>query len=188
MQDKIDYDNIYREFRPKIERYLRRLAGDADAADLTQTVFLKVGRGLETFRGESSLATWIYRIATNVARDHARSRGAAPAIEDLSDDTFGQIPDKGQERIDLLHIRKEMRSCIREMVERLPEPYRAVLLLSDFEDLTNPQIAQILDLSVDTVKIRLHRARARLRSLMECGCTLYRDADSGLMCDRKEEK
>ena len=98
-----------------------------------------------------------------------------------------QIPDEKQEKTDLIHIREEMRACIREMVERLPEPYRAVLLLSDFEDLTNPQIAQILDLSVETVKIRLHRARARLRSMMECGCTFYREADSGLMCDRKED-
>jgi RNA polymerase sigma-70 factor (ECF subfamily) len=188
MRDKTDFNDIYREFRPKIERYLGRLVGEADAADLAQTVFLKVGRALQTFRGESSLSTWIYRIATNVARDHARASGAAPAFEDLPEDAVERIPDEGQEKIDLLHIREEMRACIREMVERLPEPYRAVQLLSDFEDLTNPQIAQILDLSVETVKIRLHRARARLRSMMECGCTFYRDADSGLMCDRKGEK
>jgi RNA polymerase sigma-70 factor (ECF subfamily) len=188
MMDETDLNDIYREFRPKIERYLGRLAGEDEAADLTQTVFLKVGRGLETFRGDSSLSTWIYRIATNVARDHARTEGTAPVFEDFPDDAIEQIPDEGQERIDLRHIRKEMRACIREMVEQLPESYRAVLLLSDFEELTNPQIAQILDLSVETVKIRLHRARARLRSLMECGCTFYRDADSGLMCDRKEEK
>jgi len=188
MRDEADFDDIYRQYRPKIERYLGRLAGEAEAADLTQTVFLKVRRSLETFRGDSSLSTWIYRIATNVARDHARARGTAPDFDDCAGDAIEALPDEALERADLRYIRQEMRTCIREMVERLPENYRAVLLLSDFEELTNPQIAQILGLSVETVKIRLHRARVRLRSVMECGCTFYRDAASGLMCDRKEEK
>jgi RNA polymerase sigma factor (sigma-70 family) len=66
-----DIDSIYREFQPKIYRYLSRLSGQTDATDLTQEVFLKVSQALDTFRGESSLATWIYRIATNTAYDHA---------------------------------------------------------------------------------------------------------------------
>jgi RNA polymerase sigma-70 factor (ECF subfamily) len=100
MRNEMDIEEIYRQFRPKIERYLGRLVGEADAADLTQTVFLKVGRGLKTFRGESSLATWIYRIATNVARDHARSSGAAPTYENLPEDALEQIPDEKQEKTD----------------------------------------------------------------------------------------
>jgi len=68
-----DFASIYQDFQPKIFRYLCRLSGEADAEDLTQTVFTKVSRSLGTFRGESSLATWIYRIATNTAHDHALS-------------------------------------------------------------------------------------------------------------------
>lgn len=65
-----DFDGIYREFQPRIHRYLCRLCGEADVQDLTQATFLKVSQSLDGFRGESSLATWIYRIATNTARNH----------------------------------------------------------------------------------------------------------------------
>ncbi|OGW34104.1 MAG: hypothetical protein A2X58_11285 [Nitrospirae bacterium GWC2_56_14] len=68
-----DVETIYRDFHPKILRYLQRLCGEEDAADLAQTVFLNVSRSLDSFRGESSLSTWIYQIATNAARDHAGS-------------------------------------------------------------------------------------------------------------------
>jgi RNA polymerase sigma-70 factor (ECF subfamily) len=179
-----DFEAVHREFRPRIRRYLRHLAGEADADDLTQAVFLKVSGALPAFRGESSLSTWIYRIATNVARDHARALGRwnnadVESVEDL--------PDPAQEAADRAYIRQEMRACIRELVEKLPEQYRAPLLLSDFEELANAQVAEILGLSLDTVKIRLHRARSRLRTAMECRCTFYYDDGNELMCDRKEE-
>lgn len=179
-----DFETVHREFRPRIRRYLRHLAGETEADDLTQTVFLKVSGALPTFRGESSLSTWIYRIATNVGRDHARALGSwiSADVESVE-----ELPDPAQEASDRAYIRQEMRACIRELVEKLPEPYRAPLLLSDFEDLANAQVAEILGLSLDTVKIRLHRARARLRAAMECGCTFYRDDGNELMCDRKEE-
>lgn len=180
----MDFDAIHREFRPRIRRYLRHLVGEAEADDLTQTVFLKVSTALPAFRGESSLSTWVYRIATNVARDQARRSGrwGSAEIESIED-----LPDPAQEAADRAYIRQEMRACIRELVENLPEHYRAPLLLSDFDELTNAQIAEILELSLDTVKIRLHRARTRLRAAMECGCTFYRDNGNELMCNRKEE-
>lgn len=179
-----DFEAVHREFRPRIRRYLRHLAGEADADDLTQAVFLKVSGALPAFRGESSLSTWIYRIATNVARDHARASGRwnSADVESVED-----LPDPTREAADRAYIRQEMHACIRELVEKLPEQYRAPLLLSDFEDLANAQVAEILGLSLDTVKIRLHRARARLRAAMECRCTFYRDDGNELMCDRKEE-
>lgn len=88
-------------------------------------------------------------------------------------ESIEDVPDTARESADRAYIRQEMRDCIREMGEKLPEQYRAPLLLSDFEDLANTQIAEILGLSLDTVKIRLHRARVRLRAAMECGCTFY---------------
>src|SRR5512140_1275680 len=90
-----NFTDIYQEFQPKILRYLSNLVDEADAADLTQEVFLKVSRALDTFRGESSLATWIYRIATNTAYDHARSSPLKQRrLEVLFDDadTPGDLP------------------------------------------------------------------------------------------------
>ena len=74
MSDQIhDFQEIYQEFQPKLLRYFTRLAGEGEAEDLTQETLVKVSNGLEGFQGDSSISTWIYRIATNVARDRYRS-------------------------------------------------------------------------------------------------------------------
>jgi len=186
-----DFESIYKEFRPKIERYIARLCGDADAQDITQAVFLKVSRSLKDFRGESSLATWIYRIATNTAYDHTASlRVKQRKIELFFDDldSTENSPDLSLSGTDQEHILKEMNACIRGIIDQLPDTYRSALLLSEFEGFTAPEIATMLDVSVETVKIRLHRARTRLRQAMECQCDLYRDERNELMCDRKLHK
>ena len=184
----IDFDGIYEEFQPKIHRYLCNLAGVEEALDLTQTVFLKVSRSLDSFRGDSSLSTWIYRIATNTAHDHASSSLVRQKVaEQLLDDntSVDDFPDSSYQGTDREYIRREMTDCIRGLVNQLPENHRTVLLLSEFEEITNAEIAAILDISLDTVKIRLYRARAGLRKAMECQCSLYHDERSELMCDRK---
>ena len=183
-----DFYDIYQEFQPKIHRYLCNLAGEDDALDLTQAVFLKVSRSLDSFRGESSLSTWIYRIATNTAHDHAASSLTRQKDCEQSSDDDGSIddlPDRGFQGTDSEYIRREMNACIRGVVDQLSENYRTVLLLGEFEEFTNAEIAAILDVSLDTVKIRLHRARTALRKAMECQCSFYHDERSELMCDRK---
>lgn len=183
-----DFDSIYGEFRPKILRYLSNLVNESEAPDLTQAVFLKLSRSLESFRGEASLATWIYRIATNTAHDHASSSLAQQKRCELlldEDASLDDFPDHETPGTDVEYIRQEMNACIRGVVDQLPESFRTVLLLSDFEELTNPEIAAILNISVDTVKIRLHRGRAELRKAMESQCSLYHDEHNELMCDRK---
>lgn len=183
-----DFAGIYQEFQPKIHRYLCRLVGEADAPDLTQAVFLKVSQALDGFRGESSLATWIYRIATNTAHDHALSPSAKQKeAEQLLDDaaSLDELPHPDTPGTDQEYIRREMNACIRGIVDQLPENYRTVLVLSELEEFTNQEITDILGLSLDTVKIRLHRARTTLRKAMESQCSLYHDERSELMCDRK---
>ncbi len=183
-----DFDSIYKEFQPKIHRYLNNLIGENDALDLTQTVFLKVSKSLVSFREESSLSTWIFRIATNSALDHAASsESKQKGVEQLLDDegSIDDFPNTGFMGAAQECIRREMNSCIRGVVDQLPESYRTVLILSDFEEISNVEIVAILDLSLDTVKIRLHRARAALRKLLESQCSFYHDEQSELMCDRK---
>jgi len=184
----IDFDSIYKEFQPRIRRYLGNLVCEDDALDLSQTVFLKVGRSLDTFRGECSLSTWIYRIATNTARDHAASSSARQkGLEQLLDEEISveDFADQSELDPDREYIRREMSACIRGILDQLPESYRTVLLLSEFEDLANSEIAEVLDTSVDTVKVRLHRGRTALRKAMTSQCSLYHDERSELMCDRK---
>lgn len=182
------FQDIHDSFRPRVLRYLTRLVGERDAEDLTQTVMLKVSGGLPGFRHESSLATWIYRIATNVAMDKLRIpvREQPSEIEPDVDET-GAPPDARAPSVEAIAIRSEMSACIRDFVDHLPETYRLVMVLSEIEGFRNAEIAAILGISLETVKIRLHRARERLRTDLQDGCSFYRDERTGLACDRKPD-
>lgn len=190
--EELNFREIHDVFRPKILRYLTRLAGEADAEDLTQEVFVRVSQSLDSFRGESQLPTWIYRIATNTAIDRLRSRSfpnmtqEMPAIEqeESKEGMFIQLRGKVSP-VDQQLIRKEMNRCIRNLIKKLPEDYRIVVVLSELEELGNREIAEILQVSLSTVKIRLHRARARLRKELEDHCSFYRDERNVLSCDLK---
>lgn len=187
-----DFATLYKEYYPKIVGYLRRLVGDLEAEDAAQEVFVKISRSLDGFRGESSLSTWIYRIATNTAMDHlrkpaeqAKRQTIGLAMDDSSADTGDVTLTDTVPLVDALLIRKDMNECIRGLVNDLPEIYRTVLVLGDLEGFTNAEIADLLGLSLDTVKIRLHRGRQQLKKAMDRACHLYHDERNELSCDRK---
>jgi RNA polymerase sigma-70 factor (ECF subfamily) len=194
----LDFLNIYEEFYPKILHYLRRMVGDNDADDVAQEVFDKISRNLDDFKGESKISTWIYRIATNAALDKLRSlpykRSAAGPlaplpveIVDMQKEATATIKKKPQ-LPDQQLIRNEMSECIREFVDNLPADYRTIIILNELEGFTNKEIADILQVSLDAAKIRLHRARARLKKMLEEGCDFYHDDRSELACDRKQSE
>lgn len=115
------FDSVYHEFLPRIQRYLQRLVGPNDAEDVTQDVFVKVSQGLQRFRGDSSLSTRIYRIATNAAYDRLRSRSFQRAGEAAIDDEV-PLADRSPGAEPTL-VRKEMSECGSHM---LPEQMDAV--------------------------------------------------------------
>ncbi len=176
------------EYLPKIRRYLTRLAGADEAEDLAQETALKVARAFKDFDHRSKLSTWIYRIATNTALDRLRSSSYRSAKTMTSEDELA-AEDQSVFRTrkvlptDQQVIEQEMNSCIREFVDHLPEQYRSVLVLSELECLKNQEIAAILGTTLDTVKIRLHRARSRLKKELEGGCDFYRTDGSQLACE-----
>ena len=192
----LDFQSIHDAFRPRILRYLIRLVGERDAEDLTQIVLLKVNQGLANFRGESSLSTWIYRIATNSALDKLRGSIAEQphrqnqeiglqARGDNDSDDAKVPPDAQIPSVEATAIRAEMSACIREFIERLPETYKTVMVLGELEGFKNAEIAEILGVSLDAVKIRLHRAREKLRMDLENGCSFDRGDRAELACERK---
>jgi RNA polymerase sigma-70 factor (ECF subfamily) len=178
-----DFEHVYGEFHQRIQRYLTRLLGASEADDVTQEVFAKVSQTLPRFRGESSISTWIYRIATNTAYDRLRSPSFRRAdVVPLEHTAPVHDPSSG---IDQALVRTEMNECIDEYIARLPASYRSVVILSEHEGLTNQEIADALGVSLDTVKIRLHRARARLRQELGSGCSFYRDDRNEFACQPK---
>jgi len=196
-KEELDFDSVYDEFHSKIGHYLERMVGKSEAEDLTQEVFMKVNKSLDGFEGKSSLSTWIYRLATNAALDklHSRSHRENKQKKSLDNidveleaegkDVFTQEKELSAERE---AIRTEMNECIREFVDKLPENYRTVIILSELKDLKNQEIAEILDIGLDAVKIRLHRARIRLKEAFEAGCNFYYNEDNELACDRKSQE
>lgn len=176
----LDFQKIHEDYRPKIQRYLTRIVGEYDAEDLTQEVFLKVSKALSTFRGESQVSTWIYRIAANAALDRLRSPATKRFVQsDLSDccdtEDVGRgvhetdtkdAPDSLEQRV----FHKERYECYRDVINNLPPNYRSVVELSELEELAATEIADILGVSVGSVKIRLHRGRERLLKELRNHC------------------
>jgi RNA polymerase sigma-70 factor (ECF subfamily) len=191
---EINFSDIYSEFYPKITHYLTRLVGDSEAEDVAQIVFEKVSNNLFDFKGESKISTWIFKIATNAALDKLKSS----SYKRTSSGSLAPVPLQTVENLDLVFnkptspdqkiIRDEMSDCVREFVDRLPTDYRTVLILNELEGFTNNEIAEILQLSLDATKIRLHRARAKLKEQLKSGCDFYHDDRSELACDRKQPK
>ena len=194
---KLEFHDIYKEFYQRIHLYLERMVGKIEAEDLTQEVFIKVDKGLKDFKGESRLSTWVYRIATNAALDKIQSRAFRESKNKISlnaahketeSEDAGILMAEANLSAEREAVRNEMNECIREFVDKLPGNYRTVIILSELKDLQNQQIADILDISLDAVKIRLHRARARLKTEFEAGCDFYHDEDGELACDRKKNE
>jgi RNA polymerase sigma-70 factor, ECF subfamily len=193
----LTFQKIHDIYQPKIFRYLSNLIDEYEAEDLTQELFAKVSKNLETFRGESNISTWIYRIATNLAIDRIRYctlpfEGQFSRAEISSDDGeeiedrniwTGERPYSAEQKL----IRAEMTDCIRSCLENLPETFRVVLVLSELEGFRNKEIAEIMGVSLETVKIRLHRARALLRKEIEKNCRVYRDDRNELACEPTDE-
>ncbi len=167
----VDFQEIYKAFQPKLFRYLKHLIGEADAEDLTQEVFTKVSSALPEFRGDAKLSTWLYRIATNAAIDKLRtSTYRLDRVSDAFDENVlgsAEQPDDGPEQ---QVMNQEMYSCFLRFLKRLPVNHRAVLILSELEQLPDAEIAEILGTSLETVKIRLHRGRAKLMAQLKAEC------------------
>ncbi len=187
----VTFDALYRDYYPRIKRYLARLISFDEAEDVAQEVFLKIGKSLDSFRGESSISTWIYRIATNAAMDRVRSPAyrarfsAVPAEESCdAEEAVARVPDRASSA-EQDAIRSEMSGCVQGLVAQLPNNYRTVLVLSEAEGMQNNEIAEVLGISLYTVKIRLHRARARLKEVLEENCSFYHDPCNTLLCDIK---
>lgn len=173
--DERAFGELVRENGARMLAVARRmLRSEEDARDAVQDAFLQAFRGIERFEGGARLSTWLHRIAINACLMKLRTRGRKPehAIEDLLPRFYedGHRIDPGPPWRDLGSDpveQREIRSRVRASIDRLPEIYRNVLLLRDIEGLSTEETALMLDIKADTVKVRLHRARQALRTLLD---------------------
>lgn len=151
---------LYERYRRRVFSLIARIVGAQDAEELTQDVFLRAFRGLEKFRGEAQLSTWMYRLAVNAALSHA-TRDQSRARKNLSDDALVDLPAPAKEEGD-----PKLRARLSAALAALPAGYRAVLVLHDVEGLQHEEIAEVLGCRVGTSKSQLHKARAKMRELL----------------------
>lgn len=158
------FETLYRQHSGRLFSLAVRMLGNpADAEDLLQEIFLTAHRKLESFRGDSALGTWLYRLAMNQILDHVRSRAArtgqmTDGLDDatlLADASGHRLADRAIARIDLERALAE-----------LPEGCRAAFVLHDVEGLEHREVAEVLDIAEGTSKSQVHKARLRLRGLL----------------------
>jgi RNA polymerase sigma-70 factor (ECF subfamily) len=164
------YETLIQRFQYQVYSVVSRLTDDpSDAPDVVQEVFLKVFRNIARFRGESSLKTWIYRIAVNEARNHrrwfGRHRAKEVGLEPAGFDDSGHedwLPAESPDPYEIT-LDQEVRELIEEAFQHISPSYRAALVLREVEELSYEEIAEILEISVGTVKSRILRGRESLR-------------------------
>jgi len=159
------FEQLYAEFQPAIRNYLLGMCSDIGLAEeLTQEVFVRAATSLLLFRGESSVSTWLFRIARNTYLSWAERQRDA----EIDTEEFCALPDQrphGNPEIMLLQT--EQRTTIRRALAMLPERQRTMLLLRDLQGFSYAEIAVVLNLSLATVKVNIHRARLRFREIYD---------------------
>jgi RNA polymerase sigma-70 factor (ECF subfamily) len=164
------YETLIRRFQAPIYNLAWRLLDDpADAGDVVQEVFLKVFRNVDSFRGDSTLRTWIYRIAVNESHNRRRwifrHRKGETAIEDVfpgDDHREAPLVDAGETPFDFT-VNREAQVLLEEALGSISPAFRAVLVLRELEEMNYEEIAHVLDISIGTVKSRIVRGREALR-------------------------
>jgi RNA polymerase sigma-70 factor, ECF subfamily len=158
------FDEVYRAHSRKLYGLAFRMLGNpADAEDMLQEIFLSAHRKLDSFRGESALGTWLYRLAVNLCLDYLRSRtGRAIHMTDaLADDPV--LPDASSHG---LAERAVTKMDLERAIAQLPEGCRTAFVLHDVQGLEHQEVGEIMGIAEGTSKSQVHKARMRLRALL----------------------
>jgi RNA polymerase sigma-70 factor, ECF subfamily len=179
---------LFGSHHARIRRYVLSIVHDPDEADdLTQDVFLHAHRRLGSLRDPDAVTSWLYRIATHICYDRFRQRSRRPisGTFDPSGPGEAHLVAAGDTEPTLGRVieQAEMSGCVRGYLDELPDDYRTAILLHDLEGVPNPEIAEMLGISVHLVKIRVHRARARLEAALAAHCDFSHDDQGVLVCE-----
>ena len=169
-QDLAAFEQLVARYQNRIMGFVARMLNDREEAeDVTQEVFIKAYRSLDSFRGASSFSTWLYRIAQNLCIDRARKRKRSPQQAYSLDEPIDKDEDRGGREIPDLSAepslgveREESRRQVRSTVAQMPEKLRSVLVMCDIQGMAYEDIARVLECPIGTVKSRLFHARADL--------------------------
>ncbi len=173
--DAAAFEGVVRTYGGRLLAVARQVLGsEEDAHDALQEAFITAFRAIDRFEGKSKLSTWLHRIVVNAAlmRLRTKRRKREQSIDDLLPTFLADghenrpTPEWNQSALAGIE-RKETQAAVRAMIDRLPDDYRTVLLLRDIQELDTAEVASLLGITEGNVKVRLHRARQALKTLLE---------------------
>jgi RNA polymerase sigma-70 factor, ECF subfamily len=182
---EMEFWEIYDQHYLRVKKVILALVRDEWAADdLTQETFARVQDRLGDLKDPAKLSSWIFRIAYNLCQDHFREAGKFVVTDDAED--------QDTETAEQVSVQKEfeqhqMSECVQEEIDRLPDSLRTVLVMSHGMEFSQREIAEVMGITIDNVKVRLHRARKRLKELLEQKCAFETDERNVLVCQPKSK-
>ena len=187
-RDETAFEELIRLYEKKVYALCARMCGNAeDAEEAAQDAFLALWRGIDRFRQESSLSTWIYRLASNACIDLMRRKKKGAGSVSLDDEElFVDAVDTSPQPQETAE-RRETQRLLQEGLLSLPAEYRSILLLREIEGLSYSEISAALDLELGTVKSRISRGRTLLRNFLSGSGNFFEIASSKVTeCNREE--
>jgi RNA polymerase sigma-70 factor, ECF subfamily len=184
MDSEMDFWEIYDQHYLRVRKLTTALVRDQWAAeDLTQETFARVQDHLADLKDPAKLSSWIFRIAYNLCQDHFRTMGKSIMSDDLERVETGIAEENSLQKE---FEQRQMGACVQEEVDRLPDSLRTVIILADMVEFNHREIADLLGITVENAKVRLHRARKKLKELLEQKCTFENDERNVLTCEPKD--
>ena len=189
----MEFWSIYDQYYAKVRKFILALVKDEWVADdLIQETFLKIQNNLENLKDPSKISSWIFRIAYNLCQDHFRQKKRSRKEERIDQEEMEEFKEaliQAGPDIQKELEQRQMGECVQNQINLLPESLRTVLVLSDIMEFSHREIADISGTTAQNVKVRLHRARKRLKSILEEKCSFERDERNVLVCvPASEEK
>ena len=181
----MDFLEIHDQFYQRIRKFiLASVREESVADDLVQDTFIRIQENLDSVKDPSKVSSWIFKIAYNLCQDHFRSRKKSSSHEEIHDGLVNLQDTPLHKKVE----QGEMSQCVQDKVNLLPESLRSVLIFADVMEFRHQEIANILGLSVENVKVRVHRARKQFKKILEEKCTFEVDERNVLVCEPVEKK
>lgn len=164
--DLNSFEILIKSYSKQVYNILLRILGNQeDAKDVSQEVFIKVYRKINTFQGESEFFTWLYRITLNAAKDFTKKKKVHLSVNELNDSGHELPQDKGSNP-EAVFVKVERKDAILKALMEIKEDQREIIVLRDIQGLSYEEISNILGIELGTVKSRINRARTRLREIL----------------------
>lgn len=177
----INTNYIWEEFSEPLKRFIKqRIANEYDTEDVLHEVFIKIHNNIGSLMNDNEINAWIYRITRNTIIDYYRKKGKNLEVIELPEDLESDTHEK-------LLANAEIASCLKGMIDSLPEKYKQVILLTEFQEMTQKEVSEKLDISISGAKSRVQRARKMLKKRL-LGCCHLEFDNRGNIIDYKHRK